>query len=803
MLRGLLRDLCHAGRTLRRSPGFFAAATLTLALAIGANATIFSLADALVFHAFTSLDQPDRVLWLFESVGKQDFESDTVEAANFADWRAQTRTLELAALQPADHTLTGGGAPERLSSLAVTAEYFAVLGARPRLGRAFLPAELSPGAPPTAILGEGVWRRRFGADPQVVGRAVEIDGRPTTIVGVFADLVVPGRFELFVPMVLSTTEWRDRKRGAFAALARLRPGVDLKAAQAELDLVAGRLEQRYPAEDRALRVHLVTIPDVFNLRPPMFALLIGVGFVLLIACANVAHLTLARGLSRRRELAVRQAVGASRLGLCRLLVMEAALVALGGALLGISLARLGWAGILGALPPSLMGRLPQLADAGINRRVLGFALLLAIVSTLLSGVLPALRSSSLDLGSALKDGSAGSGIDRRRHRLAALLLVAQVALALVLAAGAGVAMRSFLVQMGRPLGFRSDGLFTLRLPLRARHPDAAGRAQFVDRLLARLGNLPGVSAAAASSRLPMAGVGNWSFRVVGRETRREEQPTGHLRAVSPGFFATLAIPLRRGRAPAREDQAGEPGVVAISESIARRLFAGSDAVGQRVEIDGQPAREIVGVVGDVVETRVRGRALGDLYVPYAQDARPVVEVALRLGAGGDPAGLAQAAQAAVRELDPLQVIERPLTMERVVSEERAGPVLVVGITLAMALLALTLAAIGIYGVVSYSMGQRRRELGIRMALGAPRPALLRVVLARTLLWTAAGVLAGLALALLLVRGLAEAFYLEESPIGLSVALVSTLVVAVAALASWLPARRALGVDPLIALRKGG
>jgi putative ABC transport system permease protein len=795
-----LHDLGHALRALRKSPVFLLAATLTLALGIGANAAIFTMADVLVFHAFGHIDPPERVLWIFENAGKVDMMRDTVEAANFADWRAQTRTIDLAALRPADHTLTGSGAPERMRSVAVSADYFRVLGTPLLQGRAFLPADEQPGTAPIAILGEHLWRRRFASDPQLVGRTIELDGRPTTVVGVAPDLVIPRRFEVYVPLQLSAADWKDRKAGAFAALARLRDGTTLTAAQAEIDVVARRLADQYRDTNKDLRVSLVPLPEVFDLRAPAYVLLAGVAFVLLIACANVANLQLARGLARNRELAVRQAVGASRGALLRLLTIEALVVALAGAGLGLALSRLAWMGILAAIPASVLERMPQLADAGMNRYVLGFALLLAGAATLLTGLLPGLRSSRIDLSHALKEGAPGAGSGRRRRRAASGLVVAQVALALVLAVGASVSLRSFLVQRARPLGFRADGVFTMTLPLASRYPDAAARRRLVAQLLPRLRALPGVADAAVTTAVPMGAFGSWSFSVVGRDTPREQVPWGYLRAVTPELLGSFAIPLRRGRGIESGDIDEGPGVVLISDSIARRVFPGQDPIGQRIVIEDQKPREIVGVVGDTADPRPRSHSVGDLYVPYAQDSDDEIAVVLEAAEGQSPLALGPPAQAVVRELDPLQVIERPLTIDRVVSEVRAAPRLIVIITFALAALALALAAIGIYGVVAYAVGQRRREIGIRVALGASGSAVLRTVLGRTAVLAGIGLLLGLALSLAVVRGLSQVFVLQESGVALPVALVALITCAIVALASWLPARRALETDPLVALR---
>src|SRR5262252_1035084 len=477
------RDLRLAARTLRKSPGFASAAILTLALGIGANAAMFSIVDRLVIHQFPEIDQPDRVMWLFANRGKLDLDEDVVTAADFHDWRAQARTFEaFTPLYAMDASLTGGGQPERLMAMAVSRDFFRVFGTKPRLGRIFSPEEETPESSPVTLLGDGFWKRRFGADPQIVGKKVVINGNSMTVIGVMPPFMFPRQADVFFPTPMSAAQWQDRKNPAFAALGRIRSDSTREAAQAELDVISRRLQAQYPDTNKDLRVHAVPLPEVFNMRAPLYVLLAGVGFVLLIACANVANLQLARGISRQREIAVRQAMGAGRARLVQQLLAETLLVALCGAAVGVVLAIVGVDLLRGSMPERFTERIPQLRDLAVNGDVLAFTLVLAVVVTVVSGMVPALRSSRVDLTSSLKEGAPGAGMGRRRQRLAGALVTGQVMLAMVLLAGSGVTLRSFVALVNTPLGYRADGLFTLHIPLdTTAYEKPEKRHQFVTR----------------------------------------------------------------------------------------------------------------------------------------------------------------------------------------------------------------------------------------------------------------------------------------------------------------------------------
>ena len=796
------RDLRLAARTLRKSPGFASAAILTLALGIGANASIFSFVDRLVIHQFPEVDHPERVMWLFANRGKLDTDEDVVTAADFADWRAQSKTFEaFTPLYVADASLTGGGQPERLMAMVISRDFFRVMGTQPQLGRVFSPEEEKPESAPVALLGDGFWKRRFGADPQIAGRKVVINGQSMTVIGVMPKFMFPRQADVFFPTTLDAAAWQNRKEPAFAALGRIRSDATHETAQAELDVISGRLAAQYPDTNKELRVHAVPLPEVFNMRAPLYVLLAGVGFVLLIACANVANLQLARGINRQREIAVRQAMGAGRGALVRQLLAETLVLALCGAAVGIVLAIVGVDLLRTSMPERATERFPQLRDLAVNRDVLGFTLLLALVVTIVSGIVPALRGSRVDLTASLKEGAPGAGMGRKRQRLAGALVAVQVTLAMVLLAGAGVTLRSFVAMMQTPLGYRADGLYTLRMPLdTTAYQSRDKRAEFVRRVLERVESLPGIESAAVTSQLPafLGGSGGDHFTIVGDPpVPFEDQPQAIETSVSPSYFKTFGIPLLRGRNFDPREVAGGPPVALVSERFARIVFGGRDAIGRRLKSDDphDPEREIVGIVGDVADVRPHSHALGVVYVPFG-GVRAVVVMR-----STDPVAAGVEAMRAIHEIDPDVVIDHPATMLGVLAETRTNQRLVAWLVGLMGAMALVLASLGIYGLVSYAVSQRTREIGIRMALGAQTSMVVRGMMRRALVLISIGVSLGLVLSIPVAHGLRGMFFLparDDTWIPLS--LVALLLGIIAAVAAFLPARRAARIDPMIALR---
>jgi predicted permease len=788
-------------RSLLKTPRFTFSAVFALALGIGATAAIFSIVDRIVIHQFPDIEDSHRVVWMFEHAGKVDLNRDAVEAANFADWRAEARSLEaLGGITMVELTLTGAdGDPERVPSQAVTADWFKVMGTRPYLGRLLVAADGEPGAGPVAVITHELWQRRFAGDRGLIGKQIEIGFKATLIVGVLPPgYAFPNSPGLVVPLQLTAAEWADREQGAFAALARLEPGVSVEQAQAELDVIMRRLAAAHPATNRELRVTPVPLRDVFNVRGAAFMLLGACGLLLLIGCANVVNLLLARGVARRRELAVRLALGASRTRLVGHLFGEAFVLAIAGAALGLLLAQ-GLLDVLLAALPSVDAPLliQEIRKTTVNLEVVVFAAALACVTTVLVGLAPALRGSRIDLTQALRDGEAGAGTGRPRRRMMGALVAIEIALAMGLTAGAAVLIHSFAALQARPPGFVVDGVYTLSLPLGGRHPDAADRGRFVDQVTARLAALPGADGVAAATVIPSTGGGVGEITVAGRPPpERQDRPMVHFNEVTDGFFHALRLPVTRGRALARADRDGK--VVVISESIALRLFPDEDPIGRYVRLEGDDRdREIVGVAQNVSHLNPRAKSIGTVYLPY--DGRePNLVLLMR---AHDPIAFAGLARAAVRELDPRQVVDRPNLLETVLAQRHARTRVIIWIATATSLFALILAALGVYGLVSYSASQRTREIGIRIALGARTVAVLKTIMGQGLVLATAGIVLGLLLSLPIARAARALIYVPEAPrTALLLAIVAAVLGTVTVVASLLPARRAARVDPMIALR---
>jgi predicted permease len=788
-------------RSLLKTPRFTFSAIFALALGIGATAAIFSIVDRIVIHQFPDIEDSDRVVWLFEHAGKVDMNRDSIEAANFADWRAETRSFEaLGGVTITELTLTGGdGDPERVPGQAVTGDWFEVMGTRPYLGRLLVAGDGEPGPEPVAVVTYELWQRRFAGDPGLVGKKVEIDDRATLIVGVLPPgYAFPNHPGLVVPIHMTAAQWADREHGAFAALARLAPGVSVEAAQAELDVVMRRLAAAHPETNRELGVTPVPLRDVFDARGAAFMLLGACGLLLLIGCANVVNLLLARGVARRRELAVRHALGASRPRLVGHLFGEALVLAIAGAALGLLIAKALLDVLLAALPSGDAPLLIQdIRKTTINLDVIAFAAALACVTTLLVGLAPALRGSRIDLTQALKDGEAGAGAGRPRRRMMGALVTIEIALAMALTAGASVLIHSFAALQARPPGFVADGVYTLSLPLGGRHTDAAGRARFVDQVIARLAALPGADGVSATTVIPSTGGQVGEITVAGRPPpERQDRPMVHFSEVTDGFFHALRLPVTRGRALARADR--DDRVVVISQSIALRLFPDEDPIGRYVRLEEDDRdREIVGVAQDVPHLNPRAISIGTVYLPY--DGRdPDVVLLMR---AHDPIAFAGLARAAVRELDPRQVVDRPNLLETVLAQRQARTSVIVWIASVTSLFALLLAALGVYGLVSYSASQRTREIGIRVALGARTGAVLKTIVLQGLVLATAGIALGLLLSLPITRAARALIYVPTAPrTALLLALVAAVLGAVAVVARLLPARRAARVDPMLALR---
>jgi putative ABC transport system permease protein len=775
----MLHDLRFAFRLLAKNPTFALAATLTLALAIGGTTAIFSIVDAVLLRPLPFPD-PDRLVWGWGRFPQSDQAS--ISPPDFVDYRARARTVRLAAMTSfgGQWSLSGAGEPERVTGRMVSAGLFDVLGVAPALGRGFAADEEQTEHPRVALISHGLWHRRFGGDPAVVGRRLDLDGRDVTVVGVMpAGVTFPQDTDVWMPIALRNAEAQVRRFHFFRIVGRLDGDSSPARAQAELDTIAAALAAEYPDSNQGWSVRLEPLKEqmVGPLRPALLLLLAAVGCVLLIACANVANLLLARSGARRRELAVRAALGATRGRLAGQLLVESLVLAILGGGAGVLLAV--WAiQLLHAMGPrDLVG----LRQAAVDGRILAFTIALSVVTGLLFGTAPARDASRLDLREALVS---------REMSVAAMLLM-----------GAGLLLRSFSELLRVDAGFRAEGVLTATLYLpQARYAEQDRFLAFADGLLEAVRAQPGIESAAITSRLPMAPQGGDTyFTIEGRADPPTGKPTADIRAVTPGYFATMRVPVLRGRDVAPGDRAGAPGVVVVNEPFARAFFPGQAPVGQRLEIDlGRPLRaEIVGVVGGVRQYGLGTEPNPAMYLPIAQTPLAIVNVVARTGA--DPAAVAGLFRAAVHRLDPALPVE-VVALADLVARSAAQPRFRAMLVGAFAAVAILLAAIGVYGVVAGLVTERRREIGIRMALGARIPDVVAMVLREGARLSMVGLAVGVAGALGLSRLMAGLLF-GVRPFDLAtLAGVTTIMAAVTLAATVVPARRAARVDPSSTLR---
>jgi putative ABC transport system permease protein len=818
MIADLWQDLRYGARMLRKNPGFTLIAMLTLALGIGANAAIFSVVNAVLLRPL-AFSEPERLL----AVGSAQTHSPGVKGSisypDFFDWRERNRSLAgLAVYQSAALTLTGTDAPANLTGQIVSAELFEVLGASPHLGRVFTRAEETPGggASYAAIISYGLWQQRFGADPQVIGRQVTLDRKPFEIVGVmkpgFQFPIQAEPIEVWVtPAMLS--EAADGKRPVterrgyrgLQAVARLRDGVSLKQAQADLSAVAAGLEKEHPDNNTGYGALLIPLHRDLtgDYRQALLVVFAAVACVLLIACANLANLQLARATARGKEMAVRSALGASRARIMRQLLTESVLLALGGGLLGLLLA---WSS-LEALLRFLPADLPRLGEIAVNPQVLAFAFAVSLLTGIVFGLAPAWQAAKIELSETLKDGARGASAGSGKARLRGALVVAEVALALVLLVSAGLLLQTFRQLQRVNLGFDARNVLTAELAFsETEYAEPEQKIAFAERALERLQTLPGVVAASAIMPLPLGGSDvTGSFQFEGRPAERGSEPTAQLRWVGLNYYATMKIPFLAGRDfSARDDLKAAPAAI-VNQAFVTKYLPNEDPLGQRLQLPfgargDATTVSIIGVVQDVRHrTELRQAQEPELYLPYAQ--LPFFnQMSLVMRTSLAPASLAGDVQRAVTALDREAVLSNVKTLEQYLGQAVAQPrfsALLFGL---FALLALALGAVGLYGVMAYSVTQRRQEIGIRLALGAQTRDVLRLIITQGLRLALLGVALGVAAALALTRLLKALLFGVSAHDPLTFIVIALLLVAVALLACWIPARRAMKVDPLAALR---
>jgi len=803
-IENFVQDLRYGVRMLARNRGFAAVAIVTLALGIGANTAIFSVVNTVLLRPLPFKD-PSHLVWATERF-QVTHGAAVVISPDFMGWKDRNQVFEQIGAfgGGVGANLTGAGEPARVRVTSVTAGLFPMLGVQPVAGRTFLPSENKQAQRHVALLNEALWRSRFGSDRHIVGKNVRLDDDTFTVVGILpANLRYPAA-DFWIPLALDTEEFSPRspRWSILTVIARLKPGVDVARAQSDLQLITQQMDREYPQEAAPFRAHerVEAIPLhallVQNVRSLLLILLGVVGFVLLIACANVANLLLSRGVLRGREMAVRAALGARRLRLIRQSLTESLLLAAAGGVVGL-LAGLSLTKILGQLIPSALS-----PDIHLDLRVLAFSTAIAVLAVLVFGFVPAFVASRTDVGDALKEGGVQAGAGLAAHRLRAVLAAGEIALSLILLVGAGLLARSFLRLTQVELGFDPHGLLiaTVERPWTSGSNERQFAAFFQD-ALERVRSLPGVKEAAVTTRYPLRDFTNTTLmlNIRGVENFRPPQPVP-MTAVSPDYFRVMRIRLLQGRTFADSDAGTAQSVVIVNEAFARMAFKARNPLAQQISFGPPPApwSEVVGVVADTRDHALAEEPIPEIYVPYLQ--QPSFSMAFVLRTVGSPQALVRPVRKAVEGIDKNQPLSETTTMDEVIAglvAPRRFQMVLLGL---FALLALVLAAVGIYGVISYSCSQRVHEFGIRLALGAERRDLLRMVIRQGAKLGLVGVCVGIGGALVLTRFLSSMLYGVKPTDPFTLLGVSLILAAVALLASYIPARRATKVDPMVALR---
>ncbi len=804
----LFQDLRLGLRQMAKAPGFTAVAIITLALGIGATTAIFSVVNAVLLRPLPYKD--DGRLAVILQQGRN-----PVSPANFIDWQNQSQSFEsMGAAEYWTPNLTGIDNPEKLWALHVSTSIFPMLGVQPLLGRVFLPQEQETGKEHEVLLSFQLWQRHFAGDPNVLGRSMELSGEAYTIVG-----VMPREFgfapfwatksELWAPLALGP-RLRERGGASLRVFARLRPGVTFAQAQGEMGTITGRLEREFPGTNQNMQVLSLREKVVGNVRPALIALLGAVAFVLLIACANVSHMLLARSAARQRESALRSALGARRWDLLRQFLTEGLALALAGGAAGLLLA-MGGIRVLLALAPT---NIPRVGTVAIDGRVLLFAVTISLLSGLVFGVAPAWRVNVANLSDALKKAERGSSEEAHQSRWRGFLIGSEYALAVVLLAGAGLMIRTFLALQRVDPGFDPHNVLSMVVGVGGTAEATSGHTgNFYRQVLQGVGAVPGIQSASAINHLPLAGdEWGWPFHVEGRPTERPgDTPIATYRVVFPRYFYTMQVPILRGRDVSESDNLSAPPIVVINEYLAQQYWPGEDAIGKRITLD-DPAKSpswltVVGIVKNTARANWVDRPEEEVFLPYLQNraylenpSAPFAYFTLVVRANGDPAVMAPAIRAAVHSVDQNVPISEVQTMEHVAAAATGLSRFYLILLGAFAAVALVLAGVGIYGVMSYSVSRRIREIGIRMALGAERREVIRMVIRQGMLSALFGLGAGMVGAWGMTRLLANLLYNVKPTDPGTFVFASTVLALVAFGASYIPARRAARVDPMVALR---
>ena len=800
-MQTLWQDLRYGARMLLKAPNISLIAVITLALGIGANVAIFSVVNAVLIQPLP-FAEPDRLVWVWGNI-RNGGNRASVSPLDYLDYRAQNTTFEQFATtysRLAPFNLTGSGDPERLEGAVASGNFFQAMGVSAAIGREFLLENEKTGQDQVVVLSHGLWRQRFGGEPSIIGKSLTLDGRKFEVIGVMPpEFDFPQGARLWTPMNFETAEgMRQRKAHFLRPIGRLKPGVTLAQAQADMDAIARRLEAQYPESNTGWNLRMVALREqlVGNIKPTLQVLFGAVGFVLLIACANVANLSLVRAATRQKEVAVRMALGAGRLRIARQMLTESLLLALAGGALGVFLAAWG----VELIVAFSGNNIPPSAQIGIDRVALGFTLGVSLLTGLLFGLAPALQAIRPRLSETLKVGGKGASQSAPRNRTRNLLVVFETAIAAVLLIGAGLLIRSYIRLQNVDPGFDAANVLTMRINLprdKYNSPEKAG--SFWGRLQDSLAALPGVETVGMITELPLSGQPNDTpFTVEGRPPVQPNERFGSdFRRVNQDYLRSMRIPLRRGRGFTEQEVRQNSQVVLVSETLASAVFPNEDPLGKRLllGLNEQTPFEIIGVVGDIRHRTLEAAPAATMYLPMLNTGG----TNLTIRAAGDPLSLTAAVRREVMAIDRDQPIAAVRTMEQALSESLSAPRYRTALLGLFAVVALLLAAIGIYGVIAYATAQRTHELGVRMALGAQSKDVLKLIIGQGIKLALAGVLLGLGGALALTRLVNTLLFGVSATDPLTFAVIGLLLTLVALLACWIPARRATKVDPLVAL----
>lgn len=796
----LMQDLRYAFRMLLKNPGFAAVAVIALALGIGANTAIFSVVNTVLLRSLP-YDDPDRLMVVRENKLPQ-FSEFSISPGNFLDWQKQNTSFEnLVAINGSAYNLVSGDVePERLRGARVSAGLFELLGVKPAQGRTFIDAEDQPGHENVAILSGGLWKRRFGADPNIVGQSITLSASSYTVIGIMpATFGFPDRdTELWTPIAFTARQAQQHGSHYLSVIGRLKQGVTRQQADTEMSAIAARLAEQYPDSNAGWSTNVFSMQEyeVRDIKLALIFLLGAVALVLLIACANVANLLLARATARQKEMAIRSALGASRWRVVRQLLTESVLLALLGGSVGLILAFWGIESLLALAPEDL----PRVKDVTLDGRVLGFTIVVTLITGIIFGLIPALQASRPNLNETLKEG--GRGTTGGHHRVGGSLVVVEVALALMLLVCSGLMIRSFIrLQRVNP-GFNPNNALAVNISLPGRkYPTEDRYSAFFAQLIEKTSSIPGVIAVGASQSLPIQGDYLVGFNIQGRppDPPGEDKSTNYY-AVTPDYFKAMGIPLLRGRLFTEQDSRNAPRVAVINETMARTYFSDEDPIGKGINLSQgrEGFRLIVGIVGDVKQYGLAQPTTLQTYEPYLQ--MPFSGLTLVVRTEGHPAALSGLIRSQVLAIDKEQPVSRIRTLDQIISgsvQQQRFTMLLLGVFAAVALI---LAAVGLYGVMSYAVTQRTHEIGIRMALGANAGNVLRLVAGQGMALALIGVAIGLAAAFAITRVMSKLLFAVSTTDPLTFASISVLLTGVALVACLAPARRATKVDPMVALR---